>query len=207
MFVFEAVHRSRDLQAEVTPALQSRKVRSSRVVVRQYQKAQQNKPIKTAQICASVLGLVRTCGLLLHFVVSGASFFAGDSERFAGRLRFVAKALDLDVAQGDFAALIYDCSDYGIRRLVVSAPPTFDVVARNGFEHLYVLNPLEGEHLVDYAVESEEQVIDLSAVANKAALVLLDVSMLLLVVFGELFDEGVLLNELELSACHRRRRV
>ncbi|REJ66043.1 MAG: hypothetical protein DWQ28_08120 [Proteobacteria bacterium] len=80
LFVFEAVHRSRDLQAEVTPALQSRKVRSSRVVVRQYQKAQQNRPIKTAQICASVRGLIRTCGLLFHFVVAGPGFFAGGSE-------------------------------------------------------------------------------------------------------------------------------
>jgi hypothetical protein len=123
-------------------------------------------------------------------------------------LRFVAKALDLDVAQRYIAALVNDRPENRIGRLVVSAPPGLEVVACNGLDlALSVLDAFEAEHLVDDAIESEKQVPDLSGISNEPSMLFAEVLVLLLVVFGELFDERVLLNELELSASHRRRRV
>jgi hypothetical protein len=125
----------------------------------------------------------------LHFVVSGSSFLASGSERLAGRLRFVAKALDLDVAQRYVAALINDRPENCIRRLVVHAPPTFEVVACNRFDLAFcVLDALEAEHLVDDAIESEKQVADLSGISYETSALLENVLVLLLVVFGELLN-------------------
>jgi hypothetical protein len=64
--------------------------------------------MKTIQTVASLFGLLSIDSLLVHFVVSGAGFLASGSKRPAGRHRFVAKALNLDVPQRYVAALIND---------------------------------------------------------------------------------------------------